>query len=359
MQADFVHEIIGILTASAAGMFMFMYLYMNERNDYLKIWGYSWLFSIFRYIVQIIVQISGETAFLLFLKNSFVLAGSMLLITGAHMLVDRKRPRFVLPAGAAAELMLAAVLINGAGFYTADTAVFIISAASFVYTGIIVLISRSFAGLGKNITGISLILWGLHKLTYPIFEQAAREGSVNIQYFSAGFQLAVFFTFTVSVGVIIMHFEKVKKLEKHLSVILDKLSSTGSSAYYSFSFRPEASVEVLSANAAKLMGFSADEAQNTEIIKRIADYEKRRGKGENSAEMESLPFTDSEGRLRWLEFYNMPEYSSDGSFSSLTGFVFDVSEKYMKFRESLNRMEWYEGMFRRAHAFHKHKDPHD
>ncbi|MCD8491740.1 MAG: hypothetical protein LRY51_07470 [Geovibrio sp.] len=69
MQADFVHEIIGILTASAAGMFMFMYLYMNERNDYLKIWGYSWLFSIFRYIVQIIVQISGETAFLLFLKT--------------------------------------------------------------------------------------------------------------------------------------------------------------------------------------------------------------------------------------------------------------------------------------------------
>ncbi|QAR32468.1 PAS domain S-box protein [Geovibrio thiophilus] len=350
MNTGYIHEIIGILTASVAVMFMFMYLYINEKNDYLKIWGYSWFFNTLRYMVQLIICIQGETAVLVFLKLSFVLAGAVLLIMGAHMLIDRKKPRFIVPASLAAEAVLLVAVFAGVNFYTADTAVFILSSASFIYTGVIIIISKSFSGFGKNITGISLILWGIHKQSYPLLEQSAREGTVNIQYFSAGFQLAAFFTFTVSVGVIIMHFEKVKKLERHLSVILDKLSSAGSSAYYSFSFRPRPSVEVLSANASKLMGFSGDENRNSEIITRIADYERRRAKAENSADMESLPFTDSEGRLRWLEFYNMAEYASDGSFSGLTGFVFDVSEKYMKFRESLNRMEWYEGMFRLSGA---------
>ncbi|WP_265822280.1 histidine kinase dimerization/phosphoacceptor domain -containing protein [Geovibrio ferrireducens] len=346
MQNGYLHELVGILTASVAVMFMFMYLYVNERNDYLKIWGYSWLFNIFRYIVQIIIRIYGETDVLVFLKLSFVLAGGMLLIMGAHMLMDKKRPRFLLPAALSAEVLLAAALFDGASYYTADTAVFILSSAAFIYAGVIILLSGSFQGFGKKLTGISLVLWGIHKQTYPFIEQAAREGSVNIQYYSAGFQLAVFFTFTVSMGVIIMHFEKVKKLERHLSIILDKLSSAGNSAYYSFNFRPEPSVEVLSANAARLIGFSSDESRNAEIILRIADYEKRRQKSENPVDIESLPFTDFEGRTRWLEFYNMAEYSSDGSCTSLTGFVFDVSDKYMKFRESLNRMEWYEGMFR-------------
>lgn len=95
MQADFLNEIIGILTASMAVMFMFMYLYINERNDYLKIWGYSWLFNIIRYSVEMIIFRNGENDFLFFLKLSFVLMGAVLLVMGAHMLIDKKKPRFV------------------------------------------------------------------------------------------------------------------------------------------------------------------------------------------------------------------------------------------------------------------------
>ncbi len=346
MQADFLNEIIGILTASMAVMFMFMYLYINERNDYLKIWGYSWLFNIIRYSVEMIIFRNGENDFLFFLKLSFVLMGAVLLVMGAHMLIDKKKPRFVLQGALTAEILLAAAVFYGAGYFVIDAVVFVFSAAAFIYTGFIILVSKSFYGFGKKVTGVSLILWGIHKMNYPVLIEGTREGAVNIQYFSAGFQLAVFLTFTVSAGIIIMHFEKMKKLERHLSIILDKMSSTGSSAYYSFSFRPEPSVEVLSRSASSLLGFTGDEEKNAEIIYRIADYEKNRKGTENSEEMESLPFTDSEGRLRWLEFYSMAEYSSDGDLSSLTGFVFDASDKYMKFRESLNRMEWYEGMFR-------------
>ncbi|MBZ0156585.1 MAG: PAS domain S-box protein [Alphaproteobacteria bacterium] len=216
------------IIAALANVFVltsiYFYLFLQYRERYMGVWALSWL----SYFLRISLEIGGAGSVSLPLA-----AGTQLLshisafffLWGTHIFIGRKIPWLWYYSFGAGFLWLILGSIASFPFQALSFPIFALNGAVFVWTGFVFLRYPAITGSGKQITGWSLVLWGLHKLNYPFLRP--------IPWFAPwGFIIAALLALISAIGIILIYFQRVRK-ELHKSSLFNRmLFSTANDAVF-------------------------------------------------------------------------------------------------------------------------------
>lgn len=225
------------------------FLFRQYRERFLGIWTGAWAAYALRFVFEMIFGGIPSPAFLLLLQTSLLFSG-LLIIWGTYAFLARPLPKAWLWASIATEAWAVFSAFSYFPFEWVMAPAFVLQACIVCWTGIVFLTSKNLAGIGKYLAGWALILAGLHGINYPFTVR-------NENLAPWGFLFANILTFCISVGFLLVFFQRVrtelKDTETRSRAVFEN------SAFGVFEAAPDG--EILGANSAfvRLFGFSSAE----------------------------------------------------------------------------------------------------
>lgn len=198
---------------------VFSYLYSNSRDAHLGLWTGAWLAYTGRVFFEIAATlITPAVGILLPLSLAMVqllnIAGGLLLLMGTFRFVGRRIHRiWYVVAALAVGWSIVAVAAGATTFAMSLPGSLFLGVASII-TGISWLscarspqqpATSSCEARWSRLSGWAFILWGVHRLDYPLL--------VGVEWLAPyGYALGAAFAYTVAFGVLIAHFDRVRTL---------------------------------------------------------------------------------------------------------------------------------------------------
>lgn len=205
--------VAGALLGSVLLLVVFGIIYAKGRERHVLFWSGAWLASGVRYVVTLLNlhYDTGPLGDIVF--DLAVLASSFLLAIGASIFIGRSLPRFWLWLAAPVFVWMIAVDYTELPFVFEHGPTFFLNGVMVIWTGAIILRSDEPPGVGKSLTGWTLVVWGTHRLDFPF---VADDPTLAIW----GFMLAQVLELTVSIGILILYFERAKREAQSLEARL-------------------------------------------------------------------------------------------------------------------------------------------
>ncbi|OGO71716.1 MAG: hypothetical protein A2Z49_06830 [Chloroflexi bacterium RBG_19FT_COMBO_56_12] len=196
------------LVASLAGTVflatIYFYLYLQDKEHFLGLWTVSWCVYALRLVFQLWAEVKGPSIALTIADQMATWISGLLLLWGAFAFLGRQIPRWSVVQAALGSLWIAYASLNSLSFQFLTFPTFILLGSIYIFTGVQFLLSKKIAGPGKSLTGWAFILWGLHKVNYPLLRPVA--------WFAPwGFLLASLLSFTVGLGMILVYYFRIRE----------------------------------------------------------------------------------------------------------------------------------------------------
>ncbi len=183
---------------------VFFYLFAQERQRHLAIWTIAWAAYSFRFVFQILIVRHGYSEWYWFANQAATVASGILLLWGTFVFSGKKMPLAWLYGGLLCCAWTVAALWFDLVFFWLTMPLSAFTAGIYIWTGVVLLGYREAQGLGHKITGWTFIVWGLHKLDYPILRP--------VDWLAPwGYLLGAMLQVTVALGLILIYFELTKK----------------------------------------------------------------------------------------------------------------------------------------------------
>ncbi len=194
---------------------IYLYLYRQEREDFMGIWTLSWLFHSLRYLFIILYFIYPDILYFLALNQICVLTSGFLLVGGFARFLDRRMSRWWSLPGVLLYGWLLYTTFSGKGPFLMSLPIFLFLGGVYLWTGLAFIYTHKERNLGIYLTGISLILWGGNKLNYPFrwIEEWALPW---------GYLVGAILGILVGFGIIITYYEQTRSDLQRNEKALDK-----------------------------------------------------------------------------------------------------------------------------------------
>lgn len=201
--ASLAPALVAALIATALLLAVYGYVYALYRERCVGIWAASWATFFVHLLAAVVGVVLGEPPALLAFNQAALLAGAWLLAWGAFDLVGRRLPR--LWTGLAALCLPWVVLASflGVEHVVVSIPVTAYAGVAFIVVGWTILRHRTFSSAGRVVVGVALMLWGVHKLDYPLLR--------GVEWFAPyGFGLASALAMACGIGMLLVYFERVR-----------------------------------------------------------------------------------------------------------------------------------------------------
>ncbi len=189
---------------SFAVAIIYYYFYRQENERALVVWSVSWLVYSLRFFSQLGMLLGMLPPFFVVVQQVVSLISAILFIWGTCLFLEK---RFS-PVWGLGGLVCFGWVVAGYFFplsfllYHLPVSLFI--GAVFVGSGMMLKRSAQLTGGASRLTGWSLILWGFHKMNYPILRP--------VQWFAPwGFMIASLLFILSAVGVLFVYYERAKR----------------------------------------------------------------------------------------------------------------------------------------------------
>ena len=179
---------------------VYLYLYIKENNESLKIFFYSWILYSLRFIFMIIYILLDVKIFLLF-NQLFVLSSSICLLYANYLWVHEKAiPKYwyVLSIIIGIWIIITHYIEFDFVLFTLPT--FVFSGIIYIKVGVIFKNDYRFYGIGKSILVANLIIWGIHKIDYPFLRPV-------LWFAPWGYLIGALCAIITAIGIILIYFE--------------------------------------------------------------------------------------------------------------------------------------------------------
>jgi len=305
---------------------VFVYLFYHYRERYMKIWTVSWcLYGIRLFLDLLRFEGYSSIPFLLANQVSSILSVTFLL-WGTYEFVGKKFSRIWLGFALIATLLsdIAIILKLPFAICTIPTA---------TYFGVVNIItglafrSCEIKGIGKNVTGYSLILLGVLNLSYPFFAENA-EGAVIRYLFLAGSLLE----FTIIIGSLLVYFQKTRKelVEKEKAFRL--LAENAKDVIYKYEIKPLKSLLFISPSVYQLTGYTPEEFyKKNELINVLLAPSTQNLVLEKSVnretELEIFQLIRKDEKVLWVETNTSISFDQKTKSITIEGIVRDISKR--------------------------------
>lgn len=166
--------------------FISLYLYLfYQRKLYVLFWCGAWLVYLLRFLPEGFLEINSSW-WVYFLFYTITLSHSFILLLAIYVYWSGRVPKKEIPW-----TLLVIILVSLAlGFFyegreSIKQIIFYINGLVNIVTGILLIVKyKGKKGIGVNLVGITLVLWGLHKFDYIYMIKYA--GLKELGYFLAG-----------------------------------------------------------------------------------------------------------------------------------------------------------------------------
>ena len=184
-------------------VFVYGYLFYNEKRNYFLIWGFGWAFYFLKYFFMALDQQTGASQILFILNHVSSILGGACIIYGTYFYTNKK----VGYKWRVAALITIMWIIVGKYIEITSLAlilpIYIYQSAAFLYTGISFWKFNNPNNIGGRILGITFVLISINKLRYIVFGT-----SISFTPFFSTIEL---FLLTLAlVGILIKYLEKNK-----------------------------------------------------------------------------------------------------------------------------------------------------
>ena len=191
--------IITSIFSTAILFAVYIYLYINERKNYIKYWAISWLYYMIKDILTLFMKGNTYDNILISIGNMAFILSSYYMLRGTYEFLGKK-----LNKGWIRYIVFLFVWVIAGGIMKLDFTIYSIPVyffmgAVYILTGIAFMKAKGYVNYGNKVVGTILSIYGLHKLDYPFlgnvswFISYGYMISVYLQYFAAVSILAVFF----------------------------------------------------------------------------------------------------------------------------------------------------------------------
>jgi len=200
-----IPAIVATLTATLILALVYAFLYFQERRLALGLWTLAWIFSCFRYVVELGLHDRRNGASYILGVQLFSLLTGVFLLWGCFAWVQRRLPvAWLLVTGLCGAWIIGGVVAQVNPLWITYPT-FFFTGAVFLINGILFLRLRDRVGVGRWIVGVAFILWGLHKFDYPWLRELA-------WFASWGYLFSSSLSVTVAVGLLLAHFERDRRI---------------------------------------------------------------------------------------------------------------------------------------------------
>lgn len=188
------------LAAMAVLALIFLYLYQHGREKYLAFWALGFAVTILRYGMELV---RPEATLVLLLNQLGELLAAAFFFWGTHQFVGREVPRWWFFGVAGGAAWIVAGIALRVSFFWLSLPTFLFSGLNLLSGGVAFLRWGSGDGLGPKLVGWAFILWGLHRLDYPLVRPVPSLAPW-------GFLLSAALEMVVAIGMLLASFEKTR-----------------------------------------------------------------------------------------------------------------------------------------------------
>ncbi|PJZ68917.1 histidine kinase [Leptospira perolatii] len=296
---------------------VYLYLYYQERQKALLVWGACWFFHLLYYIGYLL-QVSGYSE-IFFPVLTLDLLRAYLQLLGCIYFLKRSLPG------------IWNVFFFGIGAYSIyqdfsglkePMPVTVLLFASYLYTGTIFLRSTD-ANIGKRLAGVLFLFWSLHAGSFPFLDQTSKE------FVSFGFVLGSFFRFSIAISFLLLVLEDSKEAFLRSEAKYRKIVDTSQEGIWVIdhnsitTFMNHKMCQLLGRPVDELIGKSLFEL--TDPIHKNIIEERLEQRKAGKSEIHEFQFAQPDGSVKWTLMSASPLHDEQGNYEGALAMVTDIT----------------------------------
>lgn len=199
-------SLLQVIVNSVILLIIYCYLYVREKKDYLRIWALGWFFQFLRFICEIWL-VYRNFSLLRFSIDILNVLSAYMIVHGTYIFVNKQTPKQLKLLVALNFLWLPVAFLVKMPFYIQVFPALLFTSIIYIATGIAFIMSIDTPSVAKYITGITFILWGIHKINYPFLRPI--PDAANWAFF-----ITSIFEIIAALGILMIYFERAKQIEQ-------------------------------------------------------------------------------------------------------------------------------------------------
>jgi len=332
-------SVVATLSATLILAAVYAFLYFTEKQRFLGVWALAWALYSLRFVFDLLIVGLPDVRWFWAPNQCFALLNGLLLWYGANLFLNRSASRWLYAVCGLVLAWLSASVALEAPFAWITGPVFIVLGAILGFTGYAFLASTLPAGIGKLLTGWSLVLWGVHKIDYPFLRPI--EG-----FAPWGFLIGALLEFGTAGGMLLLYFEKNRRELAAKEAQFRFLAENARDFVFRFQLWPERRFEYVSPSCLGITGYTAEEHyQDPDLGLKMVhpdDREKLQKLTDSPERSLAVTFrwTRKDGRVIWAEQRVAAIRDAAGRVVALEGIARDVTGR-IRAADALKRSEHY------------------
>ena len=314
------------LTGSLTLVLVYLNLYLRERQRHLSLWLARWLLYALRFIFEILVALRWDYKILVAVDLLSGIWSAALLLWGTCIFSEKKLNNNWLALFAGGSIWI----ITGLSFHLSSpwttVPTFLLSAFASIFTGVALLRFKGVTGPAKLTAGWAFLLWGLHKVDYPLLRPVAWAAPL-------GYLLTTFFGFVSALSIILVYLEKTKG---ELKVSEEKYRSIFENAVEGI-FQTTPGGRFLSANTslARMYGYESPEKLAASVVDPTQIYVDPNDREKIQALIREHGFVEQfetrmyrkDGEIRWVSMNVRVVKDEGGEICFYEGSLEDITDR--------------------------------
>ncbi|GAB6181428.1 hypothetical protein JCM14036_27470 [Desulfotomaculum defluvii] len=324
---------------------LYWYIYSQEKQKYLAIWATAWTIYLFSLIYDLYVTYANIPHYFLQGDQLPCLLSALCLLWGTYSLENQPMKKGWVFASAIFSFWLVFGLVIQIPVYLVVIPTFTFIAFLYLWNGFLFLEMRLPSGAGNTIVGWALVIWALHKTSYPLVQSI-------IPYTYWRYFLASILEITVAMGLLMIYYQKIRYTLRVSEERFRLLAENAQDIIFRLHPGPSLVFDYVSPSSSHITGYTPEEyyAKPDLAFEIILPEDKDLFKDflENPIFTKPLllRFRHKNGHVIWLEQRNVPVYDSKGSLICIEGIGRDITElkqaenRLREKRQEIQRYAW-------------------
>lgn len=323
--------VIGAILGTVMTVCIYAYLYAAYRERYLGIWILSWLCYFIRLMLldRKVLFVEDGDAIYIVIFGMITLLNTIFLVLGTYDFIGAKITRWPLYTAINIFALSAVIVTFNPPFEVKAFLVAVYFGMMYIWTGLMFLRKVDTSGFGVWLTGISLILLGLHGLDFIILRPV-------IWFVPWAYLIDAILRFAIALGTLLVYLEKTRKDLIHSRDRYRLLADNAVDIIYRYRLGPVPGFDYISPSIASITGYTAEEfyAESQLIITIVHEndrinFEKFLNAPVISMSPLTLRLIPRDRKEVWIEQTSVPVYGTDGVVWAVEGVIRDITIRRM------------------------------
>lgn len=340
-----ISSLIALMSGVWLLTFVYFYLYMHYKERYILYWTFSWFCYALSYACAFwfaahmksnVLIIFVDYRYHLFLFNQiFILFSGVFLLLGTYEFVQKKMPWFWMYSAVLGLLWIVFAIFSFVTIRLTTLPTYLFIGIIYIWTGWVILASGKFEGVGKPITAVSFMLWGIYKIFLPVVSDESwltPWGYLVSGQAPWGFLINMVMTFIAAIGIMLLFFNSLSFELMQSEERFRLMAENAQDIMYRIRLRPQFKIEYVSPACKSILGYTpAEFYRGPRMIFKVV-YPDDRKKLKNLMRtdrvvVENIRWLNRRGQTVWMEHNNVPIFDKKGMQVAVEGIARNITER--------------------------------